>query len=145
MTGGLERHLLAASHWSALGGHPGAVWSAHDLREPLQPLAQGGRLDRLLEAALKAYDGDIQMIDSSSIRVHLHAANTNKKTNDPVAWVARAGGDAECRPRFEPGEERSRRIEAGKIAVSAEVVPHVEWPRAAQVARIERHAALAAK
>jgi hypothetical protein len=34
--------------------------------------------------------GDIQMIDSSSIRVHQHAANSQKKTTDPVAWVARA-------------------------------------------------------
>jgi hypothetical protein len=30
------------------------------------------------------------MIDSSSIRVHQHAANAQKKPNDPVAWVARA-------------------------------------------------------
>ncbi len=45
---------------------------------------------RLLEAVSEAYDGDIQMIDSSSIRVHQHAANTQKKTSDPVAWVARA-------------------------------------------------------
>jgi putative transposase len=40
----------------------------------------------------KAYDGDIQIIDSSSIRVHQHAANTQKKTPDPVAWVGRAAG-----------------------------------------------------
>jgi hypothetical protein len=38
----------------------------------------------------KAYDGDVQMIDSSSIRVHQHAANAQKKTIDPVAWAARA-------------------------------------------------------
>jgi hypothetical protein len=38
---------------------------------------------------IKAYDGDIQMIDSSSIRVHQHAANAQKKTIDPVASVAR--------------------------------------------------------
>ena len=30
------------------------------------------------------------------------------------------------------------RLEIRKIAVSAEVVPHLEWPGAAQVARIER-------
>ena len=45
--------------------------------------------DQLLEAVSRAYDGDIQMIDSSSIRVHQHAANTQKKMIDPVAWVAR--------------------------------------------------------
>lgn len=35
-------------------------------------------------------------------------------------------------------EKGHGRIETRKIAVSAEVVPHVEWPGAAQVARIER-------
>jgi len=38
----------------------------------------------------KAYEGDIQMIDSSSIRVHQHAGNAQKKMVDPVAWVVRA-------------------------------------------------------
>jgi hypothetical protein len=41
-------------------------------------------------AVSKAYDGDIQMIASSSIRVHQHAANGQKKSSDPVASVARA-------------------------------------------------------
>ena len=45
---------------------------------------------RILAAVSAAYDGDIQMIDSSSIRVHQHAANTKKKIKDPVAWVVRA-------------------------------------------------------
>ena len=53
---------------------------------------KAGVWDRLLKAVSKAYDGDIQMIDSSSIRVHQHAANAKKKTTDPVAWVARAAG-----------------------------------------------------
>ena len=51
---------------------------------------KAGVWDRILSAVSKAYDGDIQMIDSSSIRVHQHAANAPKKTDDPVAWVARA-------------------------------------------------------
>ena len=53
---------------------------------------KAGVWDRLLDAVSKAYDGDIQMIDSSSIRVHQHAANAKKKTTDPVAWVARGAG-----------------------------------------------------
>src|ERR1700732_2953848 len=40
---------------------------------------KAGVWDRLLEAVSKAYDGDIQMIDSSSIRVHQHAANAKKR------------------------------------------------------------------
>jgi hypothetical protein len=35
-------------------------------------------------------------------------------------------------------EKGHGRIEIRKIAVSAEVIPHIEWPGAAQVARIER-------
>jgi len=53
---------------------------------------KAGVWDRILTAVSKAYDGDIQMIDSSSIRVHQHAANGKKKKSDPVAWVARAAG-----------------------------------------------------
>jgi transposase len=53
---------------------------------------RAGVWDRILAAVSKAYDGDIQMIDSSSIRVHQHAANGQKKKRDPVAWVARAAG-----------------------------------------------------
>ena len=44
----------------------------------------------LLHEVSKAYMGDIQMVDSSSIRVHQHAANGQKKQPDPVAWVDRA-------------------------------------------------------
>jgi transposase len=43
---------------------------------------------RILEAVSKVYEGDTQMIDSSSIHVHQHATNAQKKM-DPVAWVAR--------------------------------------------------------
>jgi transposase len=50
---------------------------------------KAGHWARILEVSA-AYEGDIQMIDSSSIRVHQHAANAKKKRADPVAWVARA-------------------------------------------------------
>ncbi len=45
---------------------------------------------RILEAVSVAYDGDVPMIDQSSIRVHQHAANGQTRTSDPVAWVVRA-------------------------------------------------------
>ena len=38
-----------------------------------------GVWDRILKAVSAAYDGDIQMIDSSSIRFHRHGANGDKK------------------------------------------------------------------
>lgn len=50
---------------------------------------RAGHWQRILEAVSAAYEGDVQMIDSSSIRVHQHGANGSKK-GDPVAWVVRA-------------------------------------------------------
>ena len=40
---------------------------------------KAGHWARILQAVSAAYEGDIQMIDSSSIRVHQHAANAKKK------------------------------------------------------------------
>jgi transposase len=52
---------------------------------------KAGVWDRILVAVSTAYDGNIQMIDSSSIRVHQHGANGSKK-GDAVAWVVRGAG-----------------------------------------------------
>ena len=46
---------------------------------------KAGVWDHLLQAISEAYCGAVQMIDSSSIRVHQHAANGNKK-GDVAAW-----------------------------------------------------------
>lgn len=55
--------------------------------------------DRIFEAVSQAYEGDLQMIDSSSIRVHQHGANGKRgvrrtpplgTTLEPDAWGARA-------------------------------------------------------
>ena len=40
-----------------------------------------------MDAIVAAYDGNVQMIDSSSVRVHQHAAGA-KKEAEIVAWVA---------------------------------------------------------
>jgi transposase len=53
---------------------------------------RAGHWARILAAISEAYDGDIQMIDSSSIRVHQQGANGPKKGGDPIAWVARGVG-----------------------------------------------------
>lgn len=50
---------------------------------------RAGHWTRILEAVSEACDGYIQMIDGSSIRVHQHAANGQRRTSDPVAWAAR--------------------------------------------------------
>ena len=43
--------------------------------------------DRLMDAITEAYDGDVQMIDSSSVRVHQHAGCA-KKGVEFVVWAA---------------------------------------------------------
>lgn len=52
---------------------------------------RAGVWDRLLDAVSKAYDGDIQMIDSSSIRVHQHAANVKKDDRSGCMGRSRGG------------------------------------------------------
>jgi hypothetical protein len=42
-------------------------------------VTQGGRLGSAFGSCVKAYDGDIQMIEWSSIRLHQHAANAKKR------------------------------------------------------------------
>lgn len=60
-----------------------------------------GVWNRIFVAVSAAYEGDLQMIDSSSIRVHQHSANTKKgvrrtprlgTTLQPNAWGVHAGG-----------------------------------------------------
>jgi transposase len=87
-----DRRVLNGIFWRLRTGAP---WA--DIPERYGPHTnrfnrwrRAGVWDRLLDVVSKAYDGGIQMIDSSSIRVHQHAANAQKKTADPVAWVARA-------------------------------------------------------
>ena len=48
---------------------------------------KAGVWERLMDAIVAAYDGNVQMIDSSSVRVHQHAAGA-KKGAEIVAWVA---------------------------------------------------------
>jgi transposase len=49
---------------------------------------QAGVWDRLMDAITAAYDGGVQMIDSSSVRVHQHAAGSKKKTVEFAIWAA---------------------------------------------------------
>ena len=52
---------------------------------------RAGHWARILEAVSEAYDGDVQMIDSSSIRVHQHAANGQKDERSRCMGRSRGG------------------------------------------------------
>ena len=106
-----DRRVLNGIYWRLRTGSP---WA--DIPERYGPYTtcynrfvrwrKAGVWDRLFEAVSRAYEGELQMIDSSSIRVHQHAANgagphgkkgvrrTPPPGTDlkPDAWGARAAG-----------------------------------------------------
>ena len=65
---------------------------------------KAGVWDTLLNAVSEAYDGKIQMIDSTVVRVHQHAANGEKKVPVVVAWDVPAAG---LRPKFTSSSMRT--------------------------------------
>jgi len=78
-----DRKVLNGIYWRLRSGSP---WD--EIPERYGPhttcynrfvrWGRAGVWDRIFEAVSKAYDGDLQMIDSTSIRVHQHAANARK-------------------------------------------------------------------
>jgi len=46
---------------------------------------KAGIWDRLMDAVVKAHKGDVQMIDSSMVRVHQHASGAKKRV-EIVVW-----------------------------------------------------------
>jgi transposase len=98
----------AGAQWHLLAVRTGSPWA--DILERYEPATtcynrfvrwrKIGVWDRIFEAISRAYDGDLQMIDSSSIRVHQHAANVKKGARkpplgtalEPNAWGAHGAG-----------------------------------------------------
>ena len=75
-----DRKVLNGIYWRLRTGSP---WT--DIPERYGPAttcanrfrrwAKIGVWDRIFEAVSAAYDGDLQMVDSSSIRIHQHGGN----------------------------------------------------------------------
>jgi transposase len=63
---------------------------------------KAGVWDRLMDAITKAYDGDVQMIDTSIVRVHQQGA-TAKRGIEIDVWVA---PEAASPPRSTPASTR---------------------------------------
>lgn len=96
-----DRRVLNGIFWRLRTGSP---WA--DIPERYGPATtcynrfvrwrKAGIWDKLLAAVSEAYNGKIQMIDSSVVRVHQHAANGEKKAVEVVAWAVPVAG---LRPR----------------------------------------------
>lgn len=83
------------------GRHPRAVWPIHHLLKPHVRSQKAGVWDRLYAAVSHAYDGDLQIVDGSLIRVHQYAANI--KRGGPPAAAARHIDAAGCVERSRGG------------------------------------------
>jgi transposase len=104
-----DRRVLNGIFWRLRSGAP---WA--DVPERYGPSTTcynrfvrwraAGIWDQLLKAVSEAYNGKIQMIDSSVVRVHQHAANGEKKAAEAVAWDVPAAG---LRPRSTPSSTRT--------------------------------------
>jgi len=91
-----DRRVLNGIFWVLRSGAP---WA--DLPERYGPYTTGynrfrrwtraGIWDRIMDAIVAAYDGDVQMIDGTSVRAH-HSAATLKKATRIDVWDE-AGAD----------------------------------------------------
>ena len=75
--------LRAGAPWRDLPSRYGPYTTAYNR---FNRWRKAGVWDRLMDAITKAHDGDVQMIDSSIVRVHQHAAGA-KKGVEIVAWA----------------------------------------------------------
>ncbi len=91
-----DRHVLNGIFWVLRSG---ALW--HDLPERYGPRTtcynrfvpwrKAGVWDRMMDAITAAHDGDIQMIDSTSIRAHQQAATAKRGIEIIVSVVPEVG------------------------------------------------------
>jgi transposase len=80
--------LRTGAPWRALPGQYGPHTTCYNR---FVRWRKAGVWDRVMAAMAEAYDGDVQMIDTTTVRVHQHAANSKKATRIAV-WAARAAG-----------------------------------------------------
>lgn len=93
---GIYWRLRSGSPWAELPERYGPPTTCYNRFVRWRKL---GVWDRVFDAITAACDGDLQMIDSSSVKVHQHAANGRKRgarpapprdvTLTPGAWGAR--------------------------------------------------------
>src|ERR1700675_274258 len=74
-----------------MGRHSGALWSAHDLREPFQQVAQGGRLGSAFGSCVKGlrwrYPDDRRVLDPRA-----SARRQRQKKDDRSGCMGRSRG-----------------------------------------------------
>ena len=75
--------LRAGAPWRDLPERYGSYTTAYNR---FNRWRKAGIWDRLMDGIVKAYDGKVQMIDSSIVRVHQHASGAKKRV-EIVVWA----------------------------------------------------------
>ena len=75
--------LRSGAPWADLPGRYGPHTTCYNR---FRRWTKAGIWDRIMDGITEAYDGDIQMIDGTSVRVHRSAATLEKATQI-VVWV----------------------------------------------------------
>jgi transposase len=75
--------LRTGAPWRDLPDRYGPYTSAYNR---FNRWRKAGIWDRLMDAVVKAHDGQVQMIDSSIVRVHQHASGAKKRV-EIVVWA----------------------------------------------------------
>ena len=97
---GIYWRLRTGSPWADIPGRYGPYTTCYNRFVRWRKL---GVWDRIFAAISAAYEGDLQMVDNSSVRVHQHAANVKRGPRKPptpplgteitpAAWGAREAG-----------------------------------------------------
>ena len=87
--------LRAGAPWRDLPGRYGPYTTAYNR---FNRWRKAGVWDRLMDAVTKAHDGNVQMIDSSIVRVHQHASGVKKRVEIVVWAEAEAGSRRKSTP-----------------------------------------------
>jgi transposase len=67
-------HLLGAVIRRTMARSAGLLWPMHHLLQPFVRWRRAGVWGRIMDALAAAHDAAVQMIDTSIVRVHQHAA-----------------------------------------------------------------------
>jgi transposase len=107
-----DRRVLNGIFWCLRSGAPWADMPARygpptTVYNRFNRWRKAGVWDRLMDAITKAYDGDVQMIDTSVVRVHQQGATAKRGVSIAVWVVPEAGSQPKSTPSSMPRAVRS--------------------------------------
>jgi len=105
-----QRGDVAAQDWSALAGHPGAIWSLENTYNRFARWAKRGVWEKVFKA-LRVDDDVGSLIDGTVVRAHQDAAG-GKGGADAMLWAA-------LEEVFRPSSTRSPPVKGSRFTSSS--------------------------